>query len=76
VGSVHALFNTFAKLSPVQLFENLWKSFLKQTTWVIDTATISAVSVPGKPLFLCCKHTLIAHLVFSLLASGNKLLPF
>lgn len=64
------------KLSPVQLFENLWNSFLKQTIWMIDMAMISVVSVPGKHLFLYCKCSLITDLAFSLLASENKLLPF
>lgn len=45
------------------MFENLWNSFLEQTTWMIDTAMISVVSVPGKPLFLYCKHALITDLV-------------
>lgn len=63
------------KLSPVQLFENLWNSFLKQTTWMIDTAVIPVVSVPGKPLVLYWEQSLITGLVFSLLASESKLLP-
>lgn len=36
----------------------------------------SVLSVPGKPLFLYYKLSLITDLVFSLLASGSKLLHF
>lgn len=40
MGRIHALFyfNRFVKLSPVQLFENVWNSFPKQTTWMVDMA--------------------------------------